>query len=193
MPAKRKPEDELTEEELPEAGLHEGDRPISTDAYLDEDSICFFPGPDAKLPSQTYIASGVGVLDLIKSLVIKNPEGPGIKTVDWRPGQPIPEKVMGIVPDQEMVDYIQTTNNGRGILLRDPNGNIWKTLAEWEAEFKTNGLGLLARMRLDWFTTGGGVGTPGQRVTGPGQHGIARPDPEKKFVQIGGKGGRKYP
>lgn len=164
--------------------IDEGDRPISEDNYLDQDGICFFPGPDAKLPSQTYIASGVGVLDLIKSMVIKNPDGAGIKIVDWRPGQPIPEKVMGIVVDQEMVDYIQNTNNGRGILLRDPNSNSWKTLDEWEAEFKTNGMGLLARMRLDWFETGGGVGTPGQRVTGKGQRGIPTTD-KKEFKKLG--------
>lgn len=136
--------------------------------------LCYFPGPEALLPTQVHIASGVGVLDLIKDLVIKNPEGAGIKTVGWNPTQPIPEKVLGIVVDQEMIDYLQESNNGRGILLKEANADNWMTLKEWEDKFQTNGLALIARMRLDWNKTGGGI-----KPTHPS---------DKKFVVLGGAG-----
>ena len=61
----------------------------------------------------------------------------------------------------------------------------WMTLAEWNSEFKTDGLEVLARMRWEWFTKGGGVGTPGQRVTGAHQTGHAQPTDPSKFKKLG--------
>jgi len=183
---------ELLPEELPEIGLDEGDRPISTDAYLDEGGICYFGGPEAKLPSDVHIVAGIGVLDFIKDLIIKNPDGPGIKTVSWKPSDPIPEKVIGAVVDLEILDIIQKANAGRGVLLKDPNGLKWMTLDEWNTLFGTDGLAQVIKMRLYWKKEGGGVGTPGQQVTGTHQHGQAKADHEKKYVKLGGKDGRKW-
>jgi hypothetical protein len=144
----------------------------NNDDYLSD--LCEFGGPEAVLPTQIYIAAGVGILDLIKALVIKNPTGAGILSVPWEPTQPIPEKVIGIIADMDTVNYIQSKNNGRGILLKSPNIDTWMTLDEWGAQFNTNGLGLIARMRLDWNKTGGGV------------H-IGRPISQKKeFKKLGG-------
>ena len=64
-----KPEDELTPEELPEIGLHEEDRPIVTEDMF-EAGICFFPGPEAQMPTQVRIAAPVNFLAFIKALVV---------------------------------------------------------------------------------------------------------------------------
>jgi hypothetical protein len=166
-----------------ERPINEEDRPISEDAYLDTDGICYFGGPEAKLPSDVHIVAGIGVLDFIKDLIIKNPDGAGIKTVFWKPSDPIPEKVIGAAVDLEILDIIQKANAGRGVLLKDPNGLRWMTLDEWNTLFGTDGLAQAIKMRLYW-QQGGGVGTPGQRVTGYHQVGHARKS-GKEYKKLG--------
>lgn len=189
-----KPEDELTPEELPEQGLHEGDRPISTDAYLDEDGICFFPGPESDMPSAVRIAAPVNLLKFVKAAVVLDNDSPeGFKTVRWAYPEPSPGDVIGLVLNRGAIARLQEAYNGRAFLLQAPNKTgQWLTLSEWNGEFKTDGLEVLARMRWEWFTKGGGVTTPGQQVTGTHQHGQARVDPEKKYLKIGGNDGRKW-
>lgn len=128
--------------------------------------------------------AGIGVLDFVKDLIIKNPDGPGIKTLGWQPSDPIPEKVIGATVDMEILDVIQTANAGRGVLLKAPNINTWMTLAEWNDVFSTDGLAQAIKMRLYWQQGGGGVGTPGQRVTGYHQIGHARKS-AKEFKRLG--------
>lgn len=190
-----KPEDELTEEELPEIGLHEGDRPISTDAYLDEDGICFFPGPEAQMPTQVRIAAPVNFLAFIKALVVLDNESEqGYKTIPYTyPEKPDRGDVLGLVLNKGAIEMLQSKYAGKAFLLKEPNGDNWMTLAEWNAKFNTDGLEVLARMRWEWWTKGGGVSTPGQRVTGTHQQGQAKADPEKKYVKIGGADGRRRP
>jgi len=187
MPTKRKPEDELTPEELPEIGLHEGDRPISTDAYLDEDGICFFPGPDADMPSALRIAPPIEFLNFVKEvLVLDNSTEEGFKQIPYTYPNPAPENVLGLNLNRGAIDMLQKKYNGRAFLLQAPNETgQWMTLDEWTAEFKTDGLDVLSRMRWEWFTKGGGVGTPGQRVTGPGQKGITKTADMSRFKKIG--------
>lgn len=120
----------------------------------------------------------------MKDLIIKNPDGPGIKTLGWQPSDPIPEKVIGATVDMEILDVIQTANAGRGVLLKAPNINTWMTLAEWNDVFSTDGLAQAIKMRLYWQQGGGGVGTPGQRVTGYHQIGHARKS-AKEFKRLG--------
>lgn len=126
------------------------------DTYGDDLGCIPFEGPEARLPSGTYIAAGGDILDLICGLVVNKP-GPGIEVVPWDASKPIPDFVIGIQIDQDAVDYIQTKNAGRGILLREASAGPWMTLEEWQAKYQTNGLALLARMRLNWNKTGGGV------------------------------------
>lgn len=189
-----KPEDELTEEELPEIGLHEGDRPISTDAYLDEDGICFFPGPEAQMPTQVRIAAPVNFLAFIKALVVLDNESEqGYKTIPYTyPEKPDRDDVLGLVLNKGAIEMLQSKYAGKAFLLKEPNGDDWLTLAEWNSKFNTDGLEVLARMRWVWFTKGGGVGTPGQRVTATGQVGHATQTDSSKFVKLGGKDGRKW-
>lgn len=189
-----KPEDELTEEELPEIGLHEGDRHISTDAYLDEDGICFFPGPEAQMPSQLRIAAPVNFLAFIKALVVLDNESEqGYKTIPYTyPEKPDRDDVLGLVLNKGAIEMLQSKYAGKAFLLKEPNGDDWLTLAEWNSKFNTDGLEVLARMRWEWFTKGGGVGTPGQRVTATGQVGHATQTDSSKFVKLGGKDGRKW-
>ena len=156
----------------------------SDEDYLSIDGICFFGGPESKLPSDVHIVAGIGVLDFVKDLIIKNPDGPGIKTVGWQPSDPIPEKIIGATVDMEILDVIQEANNGRGVLLKAPNINAWMTLDEWNDIFATDGLGQAIKMRLYWQQGGGGVGTPGQRITGYRQRGQARKS-TKEFKKLG--------
>jgi hypothetical protein len=128
--------------------------------------------------------AGIGVLDFVKDLIIKNPDGPGIKTLGWQPSDPIPEKVIGATVDMEILDVIQTANTGRGVLLKAPNINTWMTLDEWNDVFATDGLAQAIKMRLYWQQGGGGVGTPGQRVTGYHHMGHARKS-AKEFKRLG--------
>lgn len=190
-----KPEDELTPEELPEQGLHEGDRPIvTTDMF--EDGICFFPGPEADMPSAVRIAAPVDFIAFIKALVVlDNTSEKGWKEIPYTyPEKPDRADILGLVLNKGAIEMLQTKYNGRAFLLQAPNKTgQWLTLAEWNGEFKTDGLDVLSRMRWEWFTKGGGVGTPGQQVTGTHQQGQAKADPEKKYVKIGGKDGRQYP
>ena len=184
---KPKPYDELTPEELPEEGLYEGDRPISTDAYLDEDGICFFPGPEADMPSAVRVAAPVNFLAFVKGLVVlDNSTEQGYKTIPYTfPGKPDRDDVLGLVLNKGAIAMLQEKYNGRAFLLQAPNKTKqWMTLDEWKAEFKTDGLDVLARMRWEWFTKGGGVGTPGQQVTGKGQHGIPSTG-KKEFKKLG--------
>ena len=151
--------------------------------YLSIDGICFFGGPESKLPSAVHIVAGIGVLDFVKDLVTKNPDGPGIKTLGWQPSDPIPEKVIGATVDMEILDVIQKANDGRGVLLKAPNINAWMTLDEWNNVFATDGLAQAIKMRLYW-QQGGGVGTPGQRVIGYHQRGHARKS-DKEYRKLG--------
>lgn len=190
-----KPEDELTEEELPEVGLHEGDMPISTDAYLDEDGICFFPGPEAQMPTQVRIAAPVNFLAFIKALVVlDNTSEQGYKTIPYTyPEKPDRGDVLGLVLNKGAIEMLQSKYAGKAFLLKEPNGDNWMTLAEWNAKFNTDGLEVLARMRWEWWTKGGGVGTPGQRVIGTHQTGQAIQGDPGRFVKLGGKDGRRRP
>ena len=188
--------DELTEDELPEEGLEEGDRPISTDAYLDEDGICFFPGPEAEMPSALLIAAPVDFIAFVKALVVlDNISEQGWKTVPYTyPEKPDRNDVLGLVLNKGAIEMLQSKYNGRAFLLQAPNKTgQWMTLAEWNSEFRTDGLEVLARMRWEWWTKGGGVGTPGQRVTGTHQTGQAQQGDPGRFVKLGGKDGRRYP
>ena len=152
-----KPEDELTEEELPEIGLHEGDRPISTDAYLDEDGICFFPGPEAQMPSQLRIAAPVDFIAFVKALVVlDNASEKGWKEIPYTyPEKPDRGDVLGLVLNKGAIEMLQSKYAGKAFLLKEPNGDDWLTLAEWNSKFNTDGLEVLARMRWEWFTKGG--------------------------------------
>ena len=120
----------------------------------------------------------------MKDLIIKNPDGPGIKTVGWQPSDPIPEKIIGATVDMEIVEDIQKANDGRGILLKSPNIDTWMTPSEWNDIFATDGLGQAIKMRLYRLREGGGVGTPGQRITGYRQRGQAR-KAAKEFKKLG--------
>ena len=188
-----KPEDELTPEELPEIGLHEEDRPIVTDDMFEE-GICFFPGPEAEMPTQVRIAAPVNFLAFVKGLVVLDNESEqGWETVPYNyPDKPARADVLGLVLNKGAIEMLQSKYNGKAFLLKEPNGDDWLTLAEWNAKFQTDGLEVLARMRWEWWTKGGGVGTPGQRVTGTHQTGQAQQGDPGRFVKLGGKDGRKW-
>lgn len=184
---------ELLPDELPEIGLEEGDRPIVTDNMFEE-GICFFPGPEAEMPSQLRIAAPVDFIAFIRALVVlDNTSEQGWKTVTYTyPEKPDRADVLGLVLNKGAIEMLQSKYNGKAFLLKEPNGDNWMTLAEWNAKFNTDGLEVLARMRWEWFTKGGGVGTPGQRVTATGQVGHATQTDSSKFVKLGGKDGRKW-
>ena len=120
----------------------------------------------------------------MKDLIIKNPDGPGIKTIGRQPSDPIPEKVIGATVDMEILEVIQKANAGRGVLLKAPNIDTWMTLDEWNDIFATDGLAQAIKMRLYWQQGGGGVGTPGQRVIGYHQMGHARKS-TKEYKKLG--------
>jgi len=187
-----KPEDELTPEELPEIGLHEEDRPIVTEDMF-EAGICFFPGPEAQMPTQVRIAAPVNFLAFIKALVVlDNTSEQGYKTIPYTyPEKPDRGDVLGLVLNKGAIEMLQSKYAGKAFLLKEPNGDNWMTLAEWNAKFNTDGLEVLARMRWEWWTKGGGVGTPGQRVTATGQVGHATQTDSSKFVKLGGKDGKR--
>lgn len=158
--------------------------------WLDEDGICIFPGPSAKLPSEIRIASpDIGVLDLLTGLLVKNPQGPGIITVPYNSianeKDPLPAKIFGVVVDAEIIKTMMAQDPDF-ILLKDPNDMTWMNLDAWYAKFSTNGLALIARMRLFWKVKGGGVSTPGQQVTDTHHPGRPQNDPDKKFTRVGG-------
>ena len=180
--------DELTEDELPEIGLNEGDRPIVTDDMFEE-GICFFPGPEAEMPSAVRIAAPINLLKFVKAaIVIDSASEEGFKTILWTyPNKPDfnPKDVLGLVLNLKAIAKVQEIYNGKGFLLREPNGNSWMTLGDWNTAHNTDGLSVLARMRWEWYMTGGGVGTPGQQVTGKGQVGHAQPTDPTKFKKLG--------
>ena len=183
---------ELLPDELPEIGLEEGDRPIVTDNMFEE-GICFFPGPEAEMPSQLRIAAPVDFIAFIRALVVlDNTSEQGWKTVTYTyPEKPDRADVLGLVLNKGAIEMLQSKYNGKAFLLKEPNGDNWMTLAEWNAKFNTDGLEVLARMRWEWWTKGGGVGTPGQRVTATGQVGHATQTDSSKFVKLGGKDGKR--
>lgn len=161
--------------------------------WLDEDGICFFPGPDAEMPSGLKIAAPVNFLAFAKGLVvIDNVSEQGYKTVPYTyPDKPKGLEVLGLVLNKGAIETLQSKYNGKAFLLKEPNGDDWMTLAEWNAKFNTDGLEVLARMRWEWFAKGGGVGTPGQQVTAHGQKGHSRPSTTEP-IKIGGKDGKKF-
>jgi len=161
--------------------------------WLDEDGICFFPGPDAEMPSALKIAALVNFLAFAKGLVvIDNVSEQGYKTVPYTyPDKPEGQEVLGLVLNKGAIETLQSKYNGKAFLLKEPNGDDWMTLAEWNAKFNTDGLEVLARMRWEWFAKGGGVGTPGQQVTAHGQKGHSRPSTTEP-IKIGGKDGKKF-
>lgn len=129
--------------------------------WLDEDGICFFPGPEARLPSDLRIASpDIGILDLITGLLIKNPSGAGIVTVQYNSikneKDPLPSKIFGVVIDSKLVKQMMAEDPD-WISLKDPNNLTWMNLDQWHEKFGTNGLALIAKMRLFWNAHGGGV------------------------------------
>ena len=167
---------DLLPEEKPENGLTEDERPISEDNYLDIDGICCFPDEVNAKPSQLrIIAPQIGFSDLIKSLVVDTENGPKeIPFSTWKN-----EKVLGFVKDQLTIDFLQTTYNGRGILVASPeNPKALLTLQEWQDKYKTDALALVLLMRLWWKSTGGGVQ-------------VGKPDTkaDTKYTVLG-KGGR---
>ena len=161
--------------------------------WLDENGICFFPGPDAEMPSALKIAAPVNFLAFAKGLVvIDNVSEQGYKTVPYTyPDKPEGQEVLGLVLNKGAIETLQSKYNGKAFLLKEPNGDDWMTLAEWNAKFNTDGLEVLARMRWEWFAKGGGVGTPGQQVTAHGQKGHSRPSTTEP-IKIGGKDGKKF-
>lgn len=161
--------------------------------WLDEDGICFFPGPEAEMPSALMTAAGVNFLAFAKGLVvIDNVSEQGYKTVPYTyPDKPEGQEVLGLVLNKGAIETLQSKYNGKAFLLKEPNGDDWMTLAEWNAKFNTDGLEVLARMRWEWFAKGGGVGTPGQQVTAHGQKGHSRPSTTEP-IKIGGKDGKKF-
>ena len=183
---------ELLPDELPEIGLEEGDRPIVTDNMFEE-GICFFPGPEAEMPSQLRIAAPVDFIAFIRALVVlDNTSEQGWKTVTYTyPEKPDRADVLGLVLTKVAIETLHSKYNGKAFITKEPNGDNWMTLAEWNAKFNTDGLEVLARMRWEWFTKGGGVGTPGQRVTATGQVGHATQTDSSKFVKLGGKDGKR--
>lgn len=171
-----------------ERPIDEGDRPVSDDAYLDQDGICYFPGPEADMPSAVRIAAPVNFLAFVKGMVvIDNESEQGYKTIPYAfPEKPQREDVIGLVLNKAAIELLQSKYNGRAFLLQAPNKTkIWLTVAEWNAEFKSDGLEVLARMRWEWYMTGGGVGTPGQQVTGAHQVGHAQPTDPSKYKKLG--------
>jgi hypothetical protein len=147
---------------------------IDPENWLENGGICFFTGPAANLPSDIRIAApDLGVLDLIEGLIIKNPDGPGIKTVAWKTGEPLPDKIMGIVADVVMIKTL-LSESSEAIQLKSPNGNRWISLDEWQSEFGTNGFALIARMRLFWNQHGGGVRIGKPVNTGSGKNEIKK-------------------
>lgn len=147
--------------------------------WLEEDGICFFPGPEARLPTDVRISSpDIGVLDLISGLVIKNPEGPGIITIAYNSikneKDPLPAKIFGVVVDADVIKAMRSEDPDF-ILLKSPNGNKWINLDQWFEEFGTNGFALIAKMRLFWNKYGGGVQT-GRSL---------KDKSEKKFKKLG--------
>lgn len=161
--------------------------------WLDEDGICFFPGPEAEMPSALKIATSVNFLAFAKGLVvIDNVSEQGYKTVPYTyPDKPEGQEVLGLVLNKGAIETLQSKYNGKAFLLKEPNGDDWMTLADWNAKFNTDGLEVLARMRWEWFAKGGGVGTPGQQVTAHGQKGHSKPSTTEP-IKIGGKDGKKF-
>jgi len=122
-----KPEDELTPEELPEIGLHEEDRPIVTEDMF-EAGICFFPGPEAQMPTQVRIAAPVNFLAFIKALVVlDNTSEQGYKTIPYTyPEKPDRSDVLGLVLNKGAIEMLQSKYNGKAFLLKEPNGDDWR-------------------------------------------------------------------
>lgn len=148
--------------------------------------LCMFSGEEANIPTEVKIAANMDIIRLIRGLVVMNPDGPGIKNVEWRKGQAIPKDVLGVIVDKESVDFIQNKANGRGFLLRAPNDSDWLTLDQFKEKYKIDGLTRIVEMRWHWFTTGGGVTTPGQQVTGTHQLGNANEGTTQEPVKLGG-------
>jgi hypothetical protein len=139
--------------------INEGDRPIVTEDMF-EDGICFFPGPEAEMPSEVRIATPVNFLKFIKAaIVLDNDSDDGFKQVKWTYPEKPPEDVLGLVLNMKAVAKVQEIYNGKGFLLKEPNGSGWTTLGEWNSRYNTDGLSVLARMRWHWYTKGGGVTT----------------------------------
>jgi hypothetical protein len=141
--------------------MSENESEIEPVGWLEEDGICFFPGPSARLPSEIRISSpDIGVLDLITGLVIKNPKGPGVITVPYNSIEnekdPLPAKIFGVVVDADIIKTM-LAEDPDFIALKDPNGLTWINLDQWYQKFGTNGLALIAKMRLFWNKHGGGV------------------------------------
>lgn len=183
---RKKRPDEYTPDELPEIGLNEGDRPISTDDYLDVDGICVFPSKVDRYPSGITIASPfLGVSDLIKAVYVDTEDGP--KQVTYTEAMEMSRKAretnanvpfIAIVKDLKTIEMLQDVYNGKGVMLSRPNDPTTEmTLSQWEDMFKTDGIMVIAMMRLFWKVYGGGV-----RVT--------KPDTklDVKFTKLG-KGG----
>lgn len=123
-----------------------------------EDGICKFTGPESRQPTRIMLASpGISLLSLIQSLLVIDPEEDAIQEIKWKPGDEIPDGVLGAKLKLSVVKFLQDTYGDDAILLAAPNHDAWMTLSEWREEFGTDGLAMIIQMRLFWSQHGGGV------------------------------------
>lgn len=125
--------------------------------FLDVKGICYFPDEVVTKPVQVRIASPyIGVTDLIKSLVVIGEHG--LEYVPYSKGV---QKVIGVIKDDEIIDFLQNMYGGRGLLFASPeNPTLLLTVDEWIAKYGTDPVALILMMRVWWNASGGGIQTP---------------------------------
>lgn len=143
--------------------------------------LCRFGGKEKDQP--TGLNSRLAIEKYIAALILIDNDNleTGEKIVKWRAGETIPEDVIGVVLNKKALLR-------EGVTLTDSNEGA-VTPEEWEALHKTDGLSLWALNKMSYLQTGGGVKTPGQQVTAPGQVGHAKKStvPVKKLGRNAGE------
>jgi hypothetical protein len=150
--------------------------------YLEEGfELCRFGGKEKDQP--TGLNSRLAIEKYVAALILVDNDNleTGEKIVKWKSGEPIPEDVIGVVLNKKALlrEKVTLTDSNEGAV----------TPEEWEALHKTDGLALWALNKMSYLQTGGGVKTPGQQVTAPGQVGHAKAPtmPVKKLGLQAGK------
>jgi len=120
--------------------------------------ICHFSGPEADLPVGGHSKIPNWYPEKVaRSWVVMDAESEeGIK--EKKTAELTPEDIIiGVRLNPKTLAAILATYGPKFYLIREANGDAWMTLDQWQARFKTNGLGLVAMRGMRRKLSGGGI------------------------------------
>jgi len=143
---------------MPEEEIKETEAETEEEDWLS--GICDYDGPEDDLPAGGHAKiPGWEPEKVAKVWVVMDAESEeGIrekKTAELTAD----DIIIGVRLNPKTLSYIYKQYGPRFYLLRDANGEAWMTPDQWQAKFKTNGLGLVAMRNMRRKLSGGGIRT----------------------------------